>query len=58
MAYTYEMDMVHFANPSLSVVVEKCCFLGIVVWDKTYMCNDVFSLCRNTDQDDRIVIVY
>ena len=29
--HTYEMDMVHFANPSLSVVVAKCWFLGFVV---------------------------
>ena len=38
--HTYEMDMEHFANPSLSVVVAKCCFLRFVVWDRTY----VFSL--------------
>ena len=29
--HTYEVDMEHFANPSLSVVVAKCCFLGFVV---------------------------
>ena len=29
--HTYEMDMEHFANPSLSVVVAKCWFLGFVV---------------------------
>ena len=29
--HTYEMDMEHFANPSLSVVVAKCCFLVFVV---------------------------
>ena len=28
---TYEMVMERFANPSLSVVVAKCCFLGFVV---------------------------
>ena len=37
--HTYEMDMEHFANPSLSVVVAKYCFLGFVVWDRTYMCS-------------------
>ena len=29
--HTYEMDMEHFTNPSLSVVVAKCWFLGFVV---------------------------
>ena len=29
--HTYEMDMEHFTNPSLSVVVAKCCFFGFVV---------------------------
>ena len=29
--HTYEMDKEHFANPSLSVAVAKCCFLGFVV---------------------------
>ena len=29
--HTYVMDMEHFANPSLSVVVAKCWFLGFVV---------------------------
>ena len=29
--HTYEMDMEHLANPSLSVVDAKCCFLGFVV---------------------------
>ena len=29
--HTYEMDMEHFANPSLRVVVAKCWFLGFVV---------------------------
>ena len=29
--HTYEIDMEHFANPSLSVVVAKCWFLGFVV---------------------------
>ena len=28
---TYEMDMEHFANPSLSVVVAKCWFLAFMV---------------------------
>ena len=28
---TNETDTEHFANPSLSVVVAKCCFLGFVV---------------------------
>ena len=31
MAHTYEMDMEHFANPCLSVVVAKYWFLGFVV---------------------------
>ena len=31
MACTYEMDMEHFANPSLSAVVAKCWFLWFVV---------------------------
>ena len=44
------MDMKHFANPSLSVVVAKCCFFRFVVRDRTY----VFSLYRNPDLDDRI----
>ena len=42
--------MEHFANPSLSVVDAKCCFLGFVVRDRTY----VFSLYRNPDLDARI----
>ena len=46
----YEMDMEHFANQSLSVVVSKCWFLGFVVRDRTY----VFSIYRNPDLDDRI----
>ena len=29
--HTYEMDMENFANPSLSVVVAKCWFLGTMV---------------------------
>ena len=37
-AATYEMDIEHFANPSLSVVVAKCWFLRFVVRDRTYMC--------------------
>ena len=48
--HTYEMDMEHFANPSLKVVVAKCWFLGFVVLDRTY----VFSLYCNYDQDDLI----
>ena len=47
--HTYEMDMEHFASPSLSVV-PKCCFLGFVVRQNLY----VFSLYRNPDLDDRI----
>ena len=35
--HTCEMDMEHFANPSLSVVVAKCCFLWFVVLDRTYV---------------------
>ena len=38
----------------LSVVVEKYCFLGFVVWYRIY----VFSLYRNPDLDDRILTVY
>ena len=26
---TYEIDMEQFANPNLSMVVAKCCFLGV-----------------------------
>ena len=48
--HTYEMDMEHFANPSLSLVVAKCWFWGFVVRDRTY----VFSLYCNLDLDDRI----
>ena len=44
------MDMEHFANPNLSVVVAKWWILGFVVRDITY----VFSLYRNPDLDDRI----
>ena len=40
----------HFANTSLGVVVAKCCFLGFVVWERTY----VFSIYRNPVLDDRI----
>ena len=29
--HTFEMVTEHFANPNLSVVVAKCCFLGFVV---------------------------
>ena len=29
--HTYKMDMEHFANPSFSVVVANCWFLGFVV---------------------------
>ena len=42
--------MEHVANPSLSVAVAKCWFLGFVVRDRTY----VFSLYCNPDLDDRI----
>ena len=42
--------MEHVADPSLSVVVAKCCFLGFVVQDRTY----VFSLYLNPDLDGRI----
>ena len=48
--HMYEMDMEHFTNPSLSMVVTKCCFLEFVVWDRTY----VFSLYLNPDLDDWI----
>ena len=48
--HTYEMVTEHFANPNLSVVVVKCCFLGCVVWDRTF----VFNLYRNPDLDDQI----
>ena len=40
--HTYVMDMEHFANPSLSVVVAKCWFLGFL------------GLYRNPDLDDPI----
>ena len=42
--------MEYFANPSLSVVVAKCRFLGFVVQDSAY----VFSIYLNPDVDDRI----
>ena len=43
--------MEHFANPSLSVVVAKCCFFMVCgVRQNLY----VFSLYRNIDLDDRI----
>ena len=35
----YEMNIEHYANPSISVVIAKCCFLGFVVRDRTYMCS-------------------
>ena len=38
-AYTYEMDMEHFTNPRLSVVVVKCWFLRFIVLDRTCMCS-------------------
>ena len=47
---TYEMNMEHFTNPSSSVVVAKCWFLGFVVWERTY----VFSLYHNPDIDNQI----
>ena len=59
----YEMDMEHFANQNLSVVVVKCWLLGFVVLDSTFMCQQfnvfttstvVHSLYRNPDQDERI----
>ena len=37
--HTYEMNMEHFANSSLSADAAKCCFLGFVVRDRTYMCS-------------------
>ena len=37
--HTYEMVPEHFDNQNLSGVVGKCCFLGCVVWDKTFMCS-------------------
>ena len=37
--HTYEMVKEHFANPNLSVVVKKCCFLRFVVWDRTWVCS-------------------
>ena len=37
--HTYEMDMEHFANQSLTVVVAKCRFLWFVVRDRPYMCS-------------------
>ena len=36
--HTFEMVMEHFANLRKSVVVAKCCFLGFVVCDRTFMC--------------------
>ena len=36
--HMYEMDMEHFTNENLSVVVVKCWLLGFVVYDRTYMC--------------------
>ena len=48
--HTFAMVTEHFANPNLSVVVAKCCFLGFVVWDRTFVC----SLYRNPDLDNRI----
>ena len=51
--HTYEMVTEQFANPNLSMVVEKCtCFLWCVVCDRTF----VFSLYRNPDLD--VLIVY
>ena len=49
-AYTYEIDMEHFANPSLSVVVPKCIVRVCGVRQNFY----VFSLYCNPDLDDRI----
>ena len=36
--HPYEIDMEHFTNLSLSVVVAKFGFLGFVERDRTYMC--------------------
>ena len=36
--HMYEMDMEHFANQHLSVVVVKYWLLGFVVYDRTFMC--------------------
>ena len=36
--HTYVMVTEHFASPNLSVVNAKRCFLGFVVWDRTFMC--------------------
>ena len=35
--HTFEMVTGHFANTNFSVVT-KCCFLGCVMWDRTFMC--------------------
>ena len=48
--HTYKMDLEHFADPSLSVIVAKCWFLWIVVWDRTY----VFSIYYNPNLEDWI----
>ena len=37
--HAYEINLEHLANPSLSVVLAKCCFLWFVVRDGTYMCS-------------------
>ena len=52
--HTCEMDMELFANASLSVVVEKCWFLGFVVKQNFY----VFSLYRNPDLEDQIFLFF
>ena len=49
----FEMVTEHFANPNLSVVVAKCCFLGFVVRDRTFMCT-VFITTLSLDLDDLI----
>ena len=45
--------MEEFANPNLSVVVEKCWFSELVERDRTCMCS-VFTTTQ-TDIDDQIV---
>ena len=48
--HTYEMDMEHFANPSLSIVNEMLVFMVCGERQNFY----VFSHYRNPDLDDRI----
>ena len=49
--HMYAMDMEHFANPSLSVVVAKCCFFLVCGVRQNFY---VFSLYRNPDLVDWI----